>query len=94
MYDPIVKVDVAVDDTAQLSCSQSSVEHQEVCRRLLIDRFAIGEPFEGFRFDSLRFALLVLRGEVVVLLCHVNQRHRIVRDRTLLIELLKEHFKQ
>ena len=87
MYDPIVKVDVAVDDTAQLSCSQSSVEHQEVCRRLLIDRFAMGEPFEGFRFDllqllicehdhhiTLRLALLVLCSEVVILLRHVYQQ--------------------
>ena len=98
MYDSIFEINITVDDTAQLTCPQSGVEHQEVCRRLLINWLSVSESFEGFfpnklqllvsehdHHIALRLALLVLRGKVVVLLRHVDQRHRIIRYRALLI---------
>ena len=41
MYDTIFEINIAVYDSAQLPCPQPRVEHQKICRRLLIDRFAI-----------------------------------------------------
>ena len=98
MNHSVFQINVAVDKTTQLTCSEPRVEHQEVCRRLLIQRFSVGVLFEGNFTDfiqllirehnhqiTLGLAFLILRGKVIVLLYHVDHRHRIIRDRTLLI---------
>ena len=95
-----VEVDIAIEQTEDFAGAQPSVEHQRVCRRLLIDALAVAPCAVRLRLEPLDFlrrerrdglaggaVFFALRGEEVRLLDHRRRGHRVLLDQLLLREV-------